>query len=346
MSFIKIENLTKAFDNKTILNSINLTIEEGEFFSLLGYSGCGKTTTLKLISGIYSVDSGDIKINDNSIINTPMEKRNLPFVLQEPYLFPHMKVYDNLAFPIKIAKEPKSVIDEKVNHILEVLELKGLENMYPRKLSGGQKQRVSLGRGLITSPKILLLDEPFSSLDITLRASMRTLIKKLHKDLNLTVIFVTHDKEEALTLSDKIALMSGGKILQVGTPNEVYESPNSVDVASFFGNCNILEGSVIGKTFKSKIGEFENLTFQNSDIDTIPSCKIAVKSEDLVLHKEDNSILYIKDKHYVGDSYIYEVDSIDNCNYLKSISNKNQDLCIGDRVSVSLNNKTKYKVLS
>lgn len=345
MSFIEIKNLTKLFDNKIILDNINLSIEEGEFFSLLGFSGCGKTTTLKAMSGIYSVDSGDIQIGGKSIIHIPMEKRNLPFVLQEPYLFPHMKVYDNLAFPLKIQKENKSVINEKVNHILEVLELKGLENMYPRKLSGGQKQRVSLGRGLITSPKILLLDEPFSSLDITLRASMRALIKKLHRDLNLTVIFVTHDKEEALTLSDKIALMSGGKILQVGTPKEVYESPNSVDVASFFGNCNIIEGTLVGDTFKSSIGEFKGITFQDNVTDA-SLCKIAVKSEDLVLSREDNSSLYVKNKNYIGDSYVYEVSSTDNNDYLKCVSNKNQEFSIGDRVSASLNYKTKYKILS
>ena len=343
MSYIEISNLTKVLGNKTILKNINLSIEKGEFFSLLGFSGCGKTTTLKAISGIYSVDSGDIKINGESIINIPMEKRNLPFVLQEPFLFPHMKVYDNLAFGLKVLKIPKEEIKNKVNYILDVLELNGLENMYPKSLSGGQKQRVSLGRALITAPDILLLDEPFSSLDINLRSSMRSLIKKLHKDLNLTIIFITHDKEEALTLSDKIALMNDGEILQIGTPKEIYESPNSIEVAKFFGNCNILDGIFKEDSFKSNVGIFNNLKFKNNIKEAIP-CKLVIKSEDIILSKDENSNLYIKGKEYIGDSYIYEVASQGDI-FIKSISNKNKDFNIGDNVSVSLNPDTEYKIL-
>ena len=343
MSYIEISNLTKVLGNKTILKNINLSIEKGEFFSLLGFSGCGKTTTLKSISGIYSVDSGDIKINGESIINTPMEKRNLPFVLQEPFLFPHMKVYDNLAFGLKVSKLPKEEIKNKLNYILDVLELNGLENMYPKSLSGGQKQRVSLGRALITAPDILLLDEPFSSLDINLRSSMRSLIKKLHKELNLTIIFITHDKEEALTLSDKIALMSSGEILQVGTPKEIYESPNSIEVAKFFGNCNILDGIIKEKVFKSSIGSFNNLKYKDDVNENIP-CNLVVKSEDIILNKDENSSLYIKSKEYIGDSYVYEVNSPVDI-FIKSVSNKNKDFNIGDNVSISLNSDTEYKIL-
>lgn len=346
MAFIEIENLTQVFDNKTILNNINLSIEEGEFFSLLGFSGCGKTTTLKSISGIYGVKNGDIKINGESIINTPMEQRNLPFVLQEPFLFPHMKVYDNLAFGLKISKMSKSEISKKIDYILDVLELKGLENLYPNQLSGGQKQRVSLGRGLVMSSKVLLLDEPFSSLDITLRASMRDLIKKLHKDLNLTIIFVTHDKEEALTLSDKIALMSKGEILQVGTPKEVYESPNSIEVAKFFGNCNVIEGNINDAVFESDLGTFENVPLQENSKEHLKNCKLIVKGEDLLLSKVDNSKLYIKNKKYTGDTYVYEISDITGDKYVKSISNKNYDFNIGDAVKLSLNSETKYKLLA
>lgn len=344
MSFIQIENLTKVLDNKVILKNINLSIKKGEFFSLLGFSGCGKTTTLKSISGIYTVDNGDIKINGASIKNIPMEKRNLPFVLQEPYLFPHMKVYDNLAFGLKIAKVSKDRIKEKVDYIIDALELKGLENMYPMKLSGGQKQRVSLGRALVLSPEILLLDEPFSSLDITLRASMRALIKKLHKELNLTIIFVTHDKEEALTLSDKIALMSHGEILQVGTPYELYESPKNVEVATFFGNCNIIKGTLSNKTFESPLGINQEILIQETLQNR--NCNIVVKSEDLILTPNQKSNFYIKNKQYIGDRFIYEISSsIENEVSLKSISNKSVDLNIRDRVSLSLNNLVKYKIL-
>lgn len=344
MSFIEIENLTKIFDNNVILKNINLSIEEGEFFSLLGFSGCGKTTTLKSITGIYSVDKGDIKINNKSIKNIPMEKRNLPFVLQEPYLFPHMKVYDNIAFGLKVAKFSKEEIKNKVNHILDELELKGLENMYPAKLSGGQRQRVSLGRALVMSPKILLLDEPFSSLDITLRSSMRKLIKKLHKERNLTIIFVTHDKEEALTLSDKIALMSKGEILQVGTPYELYESPENADVAMFFGNCNLIKGIYTNGLFESSLGIKESILTQNKKSG---ECNLVVKSEDLNLISSFDSPLYIKDKQYIGDRFVYEVSSFMDKDFtpLKSVSNKNINLNLGDRVSLQLNNLVKYKLL-
>lgn len=328
MSSIEIKNLTKVLGGKTILNNLNLTIEEGCFFTLLGSSGCGKTTTLKTIAGIYSIDEGEILIDGKNVRNIPMEKRNTPFVFQDHLLFPHMKVFDNIAFGLKIKKLPKSEINNRVSKIIELLELKGLEKSYPHQLSGGQKQRVSLGRALVTEPKVLLLDEPFSSLDINLRETMRNLIKDLHNTFKLTIVFVTHDKEEALTISDKIALMSEGKILQVGTPYEIYEKPNSLEVANFFGNCNVIEGLIEDNHF---INDIFNINLKVDKSYSYKSTLIS-KAEDIEIILEENSSIVIYKKLYIGDRYIYTLKSQNS--ELKVICNKYIDLPLGAKVKL------------
>ncbi|SFA84026.1 ABC transporter ATP-binding protein [Clostridium frigidicarnis] len=339
MSSIEIKDLTKILDEKVILDKINLNIEEGCFFTILGASGCGKTTLLKTIAGIHNIDNGQLIIDGKDISTLPMEKRNTPFVFQDHLLFPHMKVFDNIAFGLKISKMPRKEIHKKVTRIIDLLQLNGMENKYPKNLSGGQKQRVSLGRALVMEPKILLLDEPFSSLDINLREHMKNLIKEIHNIFKLTIIFVTHDKEEALCISDKIALMDGGKILQIGTPYEIYEKPNSLEVAKFFGNCNLIEGRIKDEHF---LNDFWNIKVKVNKLD-VDNCRLAIKSEDIEITKCVTSPIFISKKLYTGDKFIYTLKNKDE--EIKVSCNKKTNLDINEKVYIHISNKVEAVIL-
>ena len=207
MSSVKLVNITKSFDEKIVLEDINIDIKDGELVSLLGVSGCGKSTTLQLIAGLINPDSGDIIFNDKSVLNIPTGKRDAVIVFQDYLLFPHMSVYENIEFGLKMKNINKKIRKDKVKELIKLVKLNGYENKYPSELSGGQKQRVAIARTLAINPKVLLLDEPFSNLDINLRNEMREFVLNLQKKLNITTILVTHDKEEALIMSDKIAVM-------------------------------------------------------------------------------------------------------------------------------------------
>ena len=235
MSYVNLVNITKYFDNLKVIDNINLSINKGEIISLLGPSGCGKSTTLKLIAGLLQPDSGDILFNNKSVLNIETNKRSAVIVFQEYLLFPHMNIYENVAFGLKMKKVSKEDIDIKVNELLDLIKLNSYKMKYPHELSGGQKQRVAIARALAINPKILLLDEPLSSLDINLRQEMREFILDIQKQKNITTVLVTHDKEEALMMSDKIAVMLDGKIQQFDTPKNLYENPNSKKVANIFG---------------------------------------------------------------------------------------------------------------
>jgi len=235
MSSIKIRNLSKKFDQKSVLKSLDLEIDAGEMVALLGPSGCGKTTTLKIISGLLEADKGDIKFDGVSVIKEPTEKRGAVLVFQEYLLFPHLTVLENIAFGLKMRGTPEDIREERVKELLELVNLPGHEKRYPEELSGGQQQRVALARALAVDPKVLLLDEPISNLDANLREEMRELIKKIHEEKKMTTIFVTHDREEALLVADRIAVMRNGNLEQVGTPEELYRKPVNKYVADFFG---------------------------------------------------------------------------------------------------------------
>ena len=211
MSSVKLVNITKSFDEKIVLENINIDIKDGELVSLLGVSGCGKSTTLQLIAGLINPDSGDIIFNDKSVLNIPTGKREAVIVFQDYLLFPHMSVYENIEFGLKMKNINKKTRKDKVNELIKLVKLNGYENKYPSELSGGQKQRVAIARTLAINPKVLLLDEPFSNLDINLRNEMREFVLNLQKKLYITTILVTHDKEEALIMSDKIAGTGTGK---------------------------------------------------------------------------------------------------------------------------------------
>ena len=243
--FVQLLNICKSFDqDEAVIKNLDLDIRQGEFLTLLGPSGCGKTTTLRMIAGFELPTSGEIVIDGENITDKPPYKRCVNTVFQNYALFPHMNIYDNIAFGLKMKKMPKSKIKDKINEMLKMVQLEGYENRMPSQLSGGQMQRVAIARAVVNSPKVLLLDEPLGALDLKLRKQMQLELKHLQKILGITFVFVTHDQEEALTMSDRIVVMNNGIIEQIGTPEELYEHPKTKFVADFLGETNILEGEV------------------------------------------------------------------------------------------------------
>lgn len=242
---INIVNLNKSFDGVPILKNINLNIKEGEFFSIIGPSGCGKTTLLRMIAGFISPDSGAIYLGDEDIINLPPNLRNVNTIFQKYALFPHLNVYENVAFPLRLKKLDDKIIDDEVKKYLKLVGLEEHLKKMPNQLSGGQQQRVSIARALINKPGVLLLDEPLSALDAKLRQNLLIELDLIHDEVGITFIFITHDQQEALSISDRIAVMNKGEILQVGSPAEVYEAPANPFVADFLGENNFFSGKVI-----------------------------------------------------------------------------------------------------
>lgn len=248
---VKLENINKVFSSRRgeapvmAVDNVNLEIKYGEFFSMLGPSGCGKTTTLRMIAGFEEPTSGKILIGDKNVAGTPPFHRPVNTVFQDYALFPHMTVGQNVAFGLEMERTPRNVIRERVKAILDLVRLPSMENRYPRQLSGGQQQRVALARALVKQPKVLLLDEPLGALDLKLRKQMQLELKHMQRQLGITFIYVTHDQEEALTMSDRIAVMNFGKVLQVGAPGEIYDRPSSRFVADFIGETNFLEASIV-----------------------------------------------------------------------------------------------------
>ena len=241
---ITIENAVKRYGNDTIINGLSLEVRPGEFFTLLGPSGCGKTTLLRMIIGFNSIEGGTFKINDRVINNIPTNKRNIGMVFQNYAVFPHMNVFDNVAFGLRNRRLPKDEIERKVNSILKVVKIDHLKDRMPANLSGGQQQRVALARAIVIEPEVLLMDEPLSNLDAKLRVEMRNVIKRIQRQVGITTVYVTHDQEEALAISDRIAVMHGGVIQQIGTPKHIYQRPANEFVSNFIGLSNFLNADV------------------------------------------------------------------------------------------------------
>jgi iron(III) transport system ATP-binding protein len=247
--FLEIKDLNKTFDNFTAVDNLSIGVEKGEILCLLGPSGCGKTTTLKMIGGFLIPDKGDIIIDGTNITQIPPNKRPVSTVFQSYALFPHMNVLENIIYGLKFQKFKRDKAKKKGEEYLEIVGLSGYKYKKIHELSGGQQQRVALARALITNPKVLLLDEPLSNLDAKLRIKMREEIKSLQEKFNITMVFVTHDQEEALTIGDKIGIMNKGKLEQLGTPREIYENPKSLFVLDFIGSSNIIEDNMGDFTF-------------------------------------------------------------------------------------------------
>ena len=243
-TIVKLDKVSKKFGDKTIIDNVSLDIYEGEFITLLGPSGCGKTTILRMISGLESVTSGKVYIDNEDVTNVDATKRNVNTIFQNFALFPHMSVWDNINFGLKMHKVEGSEAENRIKNAIKLVKLEGFENRKPSELSGGQQQRVAIARGIVMNHKVLLLDESLASLDLKLKREMQIELKKIQKKLGMAFIYVTHDQDEALTMSDRIAIINNGKIEQLGTPKEIYRSPVTTFVADFIGESNILNGVI------------------------------------------------------------------------------------------------------
>jgi spermidine/putrescine transport system ATP-binding protein len=279
---VRLVDLVKRFADVTAVAGINLDMPEGEFFSLLGPSGCGKTTTLRLIAGFERPDEGQILLDGVDMAQTPPHKRNVNTVFQNYALFPHLTVADNVAFGLRYKDVSKADAKKRVGEALALVRLEGLERRRPSQLSGGQQQRVALARALILNPAVLLLDEPLGALDAKLRKALQLELKALQEEVGITFVYVTHDQEEALTMSDRLAVMSNGRVEQIGTPSEVYEEPGTAYVADFLGVSNLMEARVEGRDAdgraKVRLGDFE-LVASKGDTDAVGDVKIVIRPE-------------------------------------------------------------------
>ncbi|MBH0236540.1 ABC transporter ATP-binding protein [Methylobrevis albus] len=247
MSVVGITKVAKRYGRVTALEDVSMTIADGEFFGLLGPSGGGKTTLLRSIAGFIDPDDGEISIDGKPVKNIPINKRDIGMMFQNYALFPHMTVTDNIGFGLSVRHRPKAEIEARVTELLRLVRLEGFGERKPRQLSGGQQQRIALARALATNPRVLLLDEPLGALDKKLREEMQFELKQIQRNVGITTVFVTHDQEEALTLSDRIAIMSEGKVLQIGAPRDIYERPRTRFAAGFLGTANFFEGTVSGR---------------------------------------------------------------------------------------------------
>ena len=266
MASIELRNIEKSFGKNKVINKFDMKINDGEFIVLVGPSGCGKSTLLRMISGLESVDIGEIYLDNKLINNLIPSKREIAMVFQSYALYPHMNVFENMAFGLKMEKIPKSEINQKVNNAAATLQIEDLLERKPKQLSGGQRQRVAIGRAITRSPKVFLFDEPLSNLDAALRSEMRVEISKLHKKLSTNIIYVTHDQIEAMTLADRIVVLNKGNIEQFGTPNEIYSNPNNIFVAEFIGSpkMNIIKINKEQVINSNTLDIFDNkITFEN-----------------------------------------------------------------------------------
>ena len=322
---VRLERVTKRFGDFTAVDDLTLAIEHGEFFSLLGPSGCGKTTTLRMIGGFEDVTAGSVRIGDADVTDLPPFRRNVNTVFQNYALFPHLDVFENIAFGLRRRKTPSGTIRSLVRSMLELVDLPGYERRKPNQLSGGQQQRVALARALVNNPSVLLLDEPLGALDLKLRKQMQVELKRIQSEIRITFIFVTHDQEEAMTMSDRIAVMRDGRIEQLGTPEELYERPRTTFVAGFLGVSNLLDGEVVGRDadlVDVRLGDGSTVRAPAQDLDGATSVRIGVRPEklrvlaaDAATTDADSSVNSIDgtvvDASYIGVSTQYLVRTAD-----------------------------------
>lgn len=312
---VKIKNVVKKYGNFTAIKNMSFDIQPGEFFTLLGPSGCGKTTLLRMIAGFNSIEEGEIYFDDKLINNIAPNKREIGMVFQNYAIFPHMTVYDNVAYGLKAHKIPKNEINEKVMRVLDLVQIAQLKDRKPSQLSGGQQQRVALARAIVIEPDVLLMDEPLSNLDAKLRIQMRTSIKKLQRELKITTIYVTHDQQEALAVSDRIAIMNGGDLMQIDNPENIYKKPQNIFVAGFIGTSNFLDGTVTGMS-GDMIADIKlacGMTFRAKLTKKVSGdVKLSIRPEQFIFTEESNAIDGVLQMHtFLGDFANYEVKLAD-----------------------------------
>ena len=306
---LRLDNIYKAFAEVPVLNGICLEVEQGEFITLLGSSGCGKTTTLRIIAGLEQADKGSVWLDGQDITNAVPNKRDVNTVFQNYALFPHMTVAENIAYGLKLRKVPKKEVSAKVEEMLKLVQLEGFGNRRPDQLSGGQRQRVAIARAVVNEPKVLLLDEPLGALDLKLRRQMQLELKRIQKQLGITFIYITHDQEEAINMSDRIAVMRNGRFEQIGTPNEIYYKPETAYVADFVGNANIYRKG--GQTF-------------------------AVRAENVLIEKEPECVIsaVVKEKSFAGGQLRILFETQDGQLITASRYGIDMNLTIGERKKI------------
>jgi putative spermidine/putrescine transport system ATP-binding protein len=330
MSYVSVRQLSKRFGNNTVFEDIDFTIEKGEFITLLGPSGCGKSTLLRSLAGLNSIEGGQVLVDGVDITHSAPQQRGIGMVFQSYALFPNMTVAENIAFGLKMQKLAKADIEREVAKVIELVELNGKEKQYPHQLSGGQRQRVALARALVVKPRILLLDEPLSALDAKIRKNLRQQIRTIQKELNLTTIFVTHDQEEAMIMSDRIFLMNKGEIVQQGEPEVIYTHPVNEFVAGFMGHYNLVEASQAKSLFDLEVNS-----------------KVAIRPESIYVREQGRQYGehisaprtgIIKNHQLLGNVIRYQV-GVDDCELTVDLLNRSSErlLSVGSQLELLFN---------
>ncbi|MDQ7840628.1 MAG: ABC transporter ATP-binding protein [bacterium] len=334
---VRLVDLVKRFKAVEAMAGVSLTIAEGEFFTLLGPSGCGKTTTLRIVAGFYDPDEGSVFFDDTPMNGIPPAERGIGIVFQNYALWPHMTVFENVAYGLKIQRTPREEIKTRVMGTLEQVGLQGLESRTPGQLSGGQQQRVAVARALVLNPRVLLLDEPLSNLDAKVRARLRSEIRRLQQDLHITTIYVTHDQEEAMVLSDRIAVMDAGRVLQIGTPVELYEQPAGLFVADFIGTNNLVSGTVTEVSGEMVALKTTAGILRGRAVGTVKpgsAAVVAIRPENLTLAEGRGDLgVVVRGRvavsQYMGNVVRYEVDAGDGVVLLVDVHDPRRHQLLG-----------------
>ena len=348
-AFVKFEKVDKSYDGKLlVVKDLNLDIAEGEFITMLGPSGSGKTTCLMMLAGFETPTNGEIFLDSNPISNIPPHKRGIGMVFQNYALFPHMTVYENLAFPLKVRKISKDDIDKKVDKALSMVSLSGFENRMPGQLSGGQQQRVAVARALVFDPAVVLMDEPLGALDKNLRENMQYEIKHIHESIGVTVVYVTHDQSEALTMSNRIAVFNDGKVQQLSSTDKLYEEPENSFVAEFIGENNRFDGEILDVSngvCKVKIGQGEILANPISVKSKGEKTTVSIRPERALINPKDkmdnNHKGKIEEVIYHGDHTRVRINLLDNSDFILKVPNSSQnlDIKLGNKISIGWNSQ-------
>jgi len=348
-AFVRFDKVDKSYDGKLlVVKDLNLDIAEGEFITMLGPSGSGKTTCLMMLAGFETPTNGEIFLDTNPISNIPPHKRGIGMVFQNYALFPHMTVYENLAFPLKVRNMSKEDIDKKVDKALSMVSLSGFENRMPGQLSGGQQQRVAVARALVFDPAVVLMDEPLGALDKNLRESMQYEIKHIHENIGVTVVYVTHDQSEALTMSNRIAVFNDGKVQQLSSPDKLYEEPENSFVAEFIGENNRFDGEVLDVSngvCKVKIGEGEMLANPISVKSKGERTRVSIRPERALINPKEkmdnNQKGKIEEVIYHGDHTRVRIDLLGNSDFILKIPNSSQnlDIKVGNEINIGWNSQ-------
>ena len=347
--FLNLNGINKTFHSESLqyvkaIDNFSISIQKGELLTLLGPSGCGKTTILRILAGFEKADSGNIILEGNNINETSANSRNMPLIFQSYALFPHLTVFENIAYGLKIKKSPSKLINNDVEMILHVVNLAGLEHRYPRELSGGQQQRTALARALVLKPSIILFDEPLSNLDMKLRIQTRLEIKQIQQSLGITAVYVTHDQEEALSIADRIVVINEGKIVQVGSPRSIYDTPSNIFVADFIGNTNFIEAmisnltteaitvSVLGQQIEIPSQKKHNVFGLNEEV------YVAIKPEAVIICEHSPFRGKVEKASFLGHHIQYEIE-IGNSFITVTVPNTspNRDsITVGSTIAVKL----------